>query len=108
MQWPKLISTLIERIDKNKYCRFHQDHEHRTNECRNLKDQVETLIQQRKLQKYIKMMELHRYQGKDDQDRTSEVRDNKPPAGEIKRILGGLNGRWNVEVPEKSTGERIK
>ena len=54
------------------------------------------------------MMELHRYQGKDDQDRTSEVRDNKPPAGEIKRILGGLNGRWNVEVPEKSTGERIK
>ena len=66
LQWLKPISTLIERRDKNKYCRFHKDHGHRTDECRHLKDQVETLIQQWKLLKYVKKMEPHRYQRKDD------------------------------------------
>ena len=54
LQWSKPISTLAERRDKNKYCRFHQDHGHRTDECRHLKDQVETLIRQRKLQKSVR------------------------------------------------------
>ena len=45
----KPISTPAERKDRNKYCRFHQDHGHRTDKCRNLKDQVETLIWQGKL-----------------------------------------------------------
>ena len=49
LQWPKPISTSIERRDKNKYCRFHQDHRHLTDKCRHLKDQVETLIRQGKL-----------------------------------------------------------
>ena len=88
--WLKLISTPVERRDKSKYCRFHQNHEHCTNECRYLKDQVETLIRQGKLQKYVRKMEPYKYQQKDDQDRTLEVRDSKPPAREIKTILGGL------------------
>ena len=49
LQWPKPISTPAEKRDKNKYCRFHLDHGHRTDECRHLKDQVETLILQGKL-----------------------------------------------------------
>ena len=44
LQWPKPISTPVEKRDKNKYYRFHQDHRHRTDECRHLKDRVETLI----------------------------------------------------------------
>ena len=46
LQWSKTISTPVEKRDKNKYCRFHQDHGHRTNKCGHLKDQVETLIRQ--------------------------------------------------------------
>ena len=79
LQWPKPISTPAERKDKNKYCRFYHDHEHRINECRHLKDQVETLIQQEKLQKYVKKMEPYRYQRKDDKDKDREVGDSKPP-----------------------------
>jgi len=55
-----------------------------------LKDQVETLIWQEKLQKYVRMMEPHRYQQRDDQDKTLEIGDTKPLAGEIKTISGGL------------------
>ena len=62
LQWPKPVSTLAEKRDNNKYRRFHQDHGHRTNECRHLKDQVETLIKQGKLQKYVRKTEPHRYQ----------------------------------------------
>ena len=49
LQWLKLISTPLERRNKSKSCRFHQDHGHHTDECRHLKDQVETLIRQGKL-----------------------------------------------------------
>ena len=49
LQWPKPISTPAEKRDKNKYCRFHQDHGHCTDECRQLKDRVETLIWQEEL-----------------------------------------------------------
>ena len=51
LQWLKPISTPVERRDKNKYCRFQQDHGYCTDECRHLKEQVETLIRQGKLQK---------------------------------------------------------
>ena len=49
LQWPKPISTPVERRDKSKCCRFHQNHKHHTDECRHLKDQVETLIWHGKL-----------------------------------------------------------
>ena len=44
LQWLKPISTPVERRDKSEYCRFHQDHGYRIDECRHLKDQVKTLI----------------------------------------------------------------
>ena len=69
LQWSKPISTPAKRRDKNKYCRFHQDHGYRTDECMHLKDQVETLIRKGKLQKYIRKIEPYRYQRKDDQDK---------------------------------------
>ena len=90
LQWPKPISTPVERREKKKYCRFHQDHGHCIDECRHLKDYVETLIRQGKLQKYVRKTEPHRYQWKDDQDKTLEVKDRKPPVREIKIISGGL------------------
>ena len=38
------------------------------------------------MQKYVRKTEPYRYQWKDNQDRTLEVRDSKPPTGEIKTI----------------------
>ena len=55
-----------------------------------MKDQVETLIQQGRLQNYVKKMEPYRYQRKDDKDRDREVGDNKPPIREIKKISRGF------------------
>jgi len=73
-----------------------------------LKEQVETLIRQGKLQKYIRKTEPYRYQWKDDQDRTPEVRDIKPSAGEIKTISGGLTAGETLKSLKKNTRERNK
>ena len=46
--------------DKKKYCRFHKDHGHYTEDCKDLKEQIEELIQKGKLQRFMKRGELSR------------------------------------------------
>ena len=49
LKWPKPLSSSSKRRDtKNYYC-FHKDHGHYADECRDLKEQIEELIQRRKL-----------------------------------------------------------
>ena len=40
------------KLDKSKYCRFHKDVGHDTDECRQLKDEIEFLIRKGRLNKY--------------------------------------------------------
>lgn len=53
LKWPKPLSTSSRKCDK-KYCCFHKDHDHYTNECHDLKELAEELIQRGKLQKFVK------------------------------------------------------
>ena len=107
LQWPKPISTSLERRDKSKYCRFHQDHRHSTDEYRHLKDQVETLIQQGKLQKYIKKIEPHKYQRKDNQQNSGDT-GYQTSCRRNKDDLERTNSRWNIEIPKKGIGKGNK
>lgn len=54
LRWPKLLSSSSKKWDMKKYCRFHKDPGHYTNQCRDLKEQIEELIQKGKLQKFVK------------------------------------------------------
>ncbi|XP_050290351.1 uncharacterized protein LOC126728596 [Quercus robur] len=54
LKWPKPLHSAPELRDKRKYCRFHKDHGHYTKDCRVLKEQIEELIRNGKLQQYIK------------------------------------------------------
>ena len=53
LKWLKPLNSSPSARNK-KYCRFHRDHGHHTNECRDLKEQIEELIQKGKLQKFVK------------------------------------------------------
>ena len=44
----------LNRRSKDKYCRFHRDHGHDTTDCYDLKQQIEALIKQGKLQRFIR------------------------------------------------------
>ena len=82
--------------DKNKYCRFHKDHGHYTEDCRDLKEQIEELIRKGKLQKYVKKGEYSNFKrGSKGQREFSSKNDDhphQPPQDiirEIKTIAGG-------------------
>ncbi|GAV76518.1 hypothetical protein CFOL_v3_19991 [Cephalotus follicularis] len=53
IQWPEKMRSPTEKRDTEKYCRYHGDHGHDTKECRQLKNQIEDLIQKGHLRKYV-------------------------------------------------------
>ena len=61
LKWPRPLHSSPNIRDKNKYCQFHKDHGHYTEECWNLKEQIEELIRKGKLQNYIKKGESSKF-----------------------------------------------
>ncbi|GAV83718.1 hypothetical protein CFOL_v3_27164 [Cephalotus follicularis] len=47
------LRSPAETRDTEKYCRYHRDHGHDTEECRQLKNQIEDLIRKGQLRKYV-------------------------------------------------------
>nr|XP_023873994.1 uncharacterized protein LOC111986560 [Quercus suber] len=93
LRWPRPLQSPPNVRDKRKYCRFHKDHGHYNKDCRDLKEQIEDLIQKGKLQKYVKREEASRY-GKKEQQGDFRRNEGQPPhpqnaRGEIKTIAGG-------------------
>ncbi|XP_023889751.1 uncharacterized protein LOC112001802 [Quercus suber] len=62
LKWPRPLHSSPNVCDKNKYCRFHKDHGHYTEDCRDLKEQIEELIRKGKLQKFVKKGEYNKFQ----------------------------------------------
>ena len=96
LKWPRPLHTSPNICDKNKYCRFHKDHGHYTEDCRDLKEQIEELIQKGKLQKYVKKGEhsSFKWSNKNQSEFTlgGNDRPHQPPQdviGEIQTISGG-------------------
>ena len=50
LKWPKPLHSSPNVHDKRKYCRFHKDHGHYTEDYRDLKEHIEELIRRGKLQ----------------------------------------------------------
>ena len=95
-KWPKPLHSSPHIRDKNKYCRFHKNHGHYTEDCQDLKEQIEELLQKGKLQKYVKKEEYSNFKGGNKNQREftsgSDDRPRQPPQDvirEIKTIAGG-------------------
>ena len=96
LKWPRPLHLSPYICDKNKYCRFHKDHGHYTENCRDLKEQIEELIRKGKLLKYVKNGENSNFKGGNKNQcefsSRSDNRPHQPPQdiiGEIKTIAGG-------------------
>ena len=53
LKWPEKMKGDPNKRNRNKYCCFHRDHGHDTDECFDLKQQIENLIRQRKLKSFL-------------------------------------------------------
>ena len=83
LKWPEKMRGDPNKRNRNKYCRFHRDHGHDTDECFDLKQQIENLIRQGKLKNFL---------GRDNRDEKMKGKmedSSRPPLGEIRVIIGG-------------------
>ena len=113
LKWPEKMKGDPNKRNKNKYCRFHSDHGHDTDECFDLKQQIENLIRQGKLRHFV---------GRDHKDEKLKAKmeeSSRPPLGEIRVIIGGTSARQtskskktylkviqNVQLSRRSTKTR--
>jgi hypothetical protein len=88
LRWPGKIRSDPNSRPKNLYYRFHRDHGHLTENCMALKEKVETLIRQGKLQKYVGRPPNAR--PSKPQGSKERTKNPKPgPVGEIRTIVRG-------------------
>ena len=82
----KLKSDPTKR-SRNKYCRFHRDHGHDIADCYDLKQQIEALIREGKLQKFVskERTDAHALE----QAPRRENDHPRPPVADIRMIVGG-------------------
>ena len=53
MAWLDKLKGDPNKKPRNKYCHFYYDHGHDTSNCYDLKQQIEALIRQGKLQQFV-------------------------------------------------------
>ena len=69
--------------NRNKYFHFHRDHGHNTDECYDLKQQIENLIRQGKLRNFLGR------EHKNEKLKGKVEKSSRSPLGEIRVIIGG-------------------
>ncbi|XP_024028353.1 uncharacterized protein LOC112093678 [Morus notabilis] len=79
------------RRNQNKYCRFHGDVGHNTNDCADLKDEIERLIREGRLQEF-KAERRGQSPGNNDRRREdNRGRKDREPVGVIRTIHWGIS-----------------
>lgn len=96
LQWSDRSRSDTAKKNKSKYYKFHRDHGHDTADCRDLKDQIESLVQRGYLKEFVGEGTesgccRRKYHGRKAQSKPkSQKNDERPPA--ILTISGGLAG----------------
>ena len=83
LKWSEKMKGDPNKRNRSKYCRFHRDYGHDTDECFDLKQQVENLIRQGKLKSLLGP------DHKDEKLKGKAEESSRSPLGEIRIIIGG-------------------
>ena len=91
LKWPEKMKGDPNKRNRNKYCCFHRDYGHDTDECFDLKQQIKNLIRQGKLKSFL---------GRDHKDEKlkGKVEESSQPLFKEIRVIMG----------ESSTGQSSK
>ena len=86
LTFPGKLKGDPNKRSKDKYCHFHHDHGHDTADRYDLKQQIETLIKQGKLQRFVSKERTNPPQEWAPQ---RENENPRPPIGDIRMIVRG-------------------
>ncbi|XP_024022056.1 uncharacterized protein LOC112091801 [Morus notabilis] len=109
---PEPMRSDPSRRNQKKYCRFHGDVGHHTNDCANLKDEIERVIREGRLQEF-KAERRPRNDGHGDQNgsrrREEKQRpEDREPVGVIRTILGGPYIGGDLRISQKDYAHEAK
>ncbi|XP_059627389.1 uncharacterized protein LOC132270212 [Cornus florida] len=106
LKWPPKLKANPTKRSLGKYCRFHRDHGHNTEDCFDLKNQIENLVRKGHLRKFTTE------NGKGGSNPAREGRDDRPPQhqpmGEIKVISGGFAGGGETSSARRAHTRSIR
>ncbi|XP_074322742.1 uncharacterized protein LOC141659699 [Apium graveolens] len=92
-KWPKPLRGDPEKRDQSRYYRFHKDVGHDTDDCRQLKDEIEYLIRRGKFGRFTKGEEAggqKRDNDRRDDDQRGNDKDRNPhPRGPVINMISG-------------------
>uniref|UniRef100_A0A2N9HJS8 RNA-directed DNA polymerase n=1 Tax=Fagus sylvatica TaxID=28930 RepID=A0A2N9HJS8_FAGSY len=107
LKWPGKLLTDPDKRPRDKYCRFHRDHGHNTEDCYDLKRQIEELIKQGNLPRFIEKGQREgRPQGARQQRPLGEA-PPRPPLGEIHVITRGMAAGGTSRSSRKAYARQI-
>ena len=87
LTFPGKLKSDPTKRPRNKYCRFHRDHGHDMADCYDLKQQIEALIREGKLHKFVSKEKTDT--NLREQAPRRENDHSRPPIGDIRMIVGG-------------------
>ena len=90
LRWPSQIRSNPAKRDNTKYCEFHRDYGHRTDDCIQLRKEIEYLIRRRYLCHFI--APEGQDQGQQLQPPRQTATQHQQPLGEIHVISGAFSG----------------
>ena len=87
-QLPQKMQAPLHKKDQRKYCRFHRDHKHDTDECILLKDEIEALIRCGCLVRFV-ANQPGQTKPAGEMNTTEDSNNNQPTTKVITTICGG-------------------
>ena len=100
LTFPRKLKSDPNKRSRDKYCRFHRDHGHDTADCYDLKQQIEALIRQGKLQKFVSKERTN--PPPQEQHPRRENERPRPPIGDIRMIVGGTAATGSSKKARKT------
>ena len=100
LTFPRKLKSDPNKRSRDKYFHFHRDHGHDTADCYNLKQQIEALIRQGKLQKLINKERT--YPPPQDQHPRRDNEQPRPPIEDIRMIMGGTAAAGSSKKARKT------
>ena len=100
LKFPGKLKSDPTKRSRNKYCRFHRDHGHDTADCYDLKQQIEALIREGKLKKFVSKERTDAHTREQAPRRENDH--PRPPVGDLRMIVGGTTTTGSSKKAQKT------